>query len=465
MSTIKTPLELLADFKERLAFAHCYHIDHPKDLFENLFAECINCQSLSVKAIQLYLFDEEKNSYQFSFNVGGSSDVSNVAILPLENDRTIPVKRGSNVLACLVIDNNAVDNILFFKILSALISHPLYQWLKTKKIPVHKSFDQNFSSFKLRPKSIIGSSKAMGTVYSLMATVLSGNTSVLLLGESGVGKEKVAHELHYMGPRSNAPFISVNCAALPSELIESELFGHEKGAFTGASMQRIGRFEEADGGTLFLDEIGDLSLQSQVKLLRALQEKNITRLGSSKEISCNVRIIAATHQSLEKLIEAGRFRVDLYYRLNVFPIHIPPLRERKGDIILLANHFIQKFNLEHQKIINRISTSAIDMFMQYHWPGNVRELSNTIERAILLSDSKVIQAYHLPPSLQTSTSTDSAFNGELDQYLEQVEKGLIEDGLKSNTGHIGQTAKILGITERKLGLRMKKFSILAQQFK
>ena len=245
----------------------------------------------------------------------------------------------------------------------------------------------------------------MDEVFSLIESVASTDATVLIRGESGVGKELVADALHYNSNRKSKPFIKVNCAALPESLIESELFGHEKGSFTGASAQRIGRFEAANGGTIFLDEFGDIPANIQVKLLRVLQEREIERIGSTMANKVDVRIICATNRNLEKLIEEGTFREDLYYRINVFPIHIPPLRERINDIPVLSNFFIDKYNKKHGKEIKRITTMAIDTLMVYHWPGNIRELENCIERACILSTDHVIRTNNLPPTLQTASTT------------------------------------------------------------
>src|SRR5208337_362865 len=240
--------------------------------------------------------------------------------------------------------------------------------------------------------NMIGSSGGMQIVYDHIEQVASSNTTVLIRGESGVGKELVAHALHKRSPRSLRAFVKVNCAALPDSIIESELFGHEKGAFTGAIAMRKGRFEVAEGGTIFLDEIGDVSPATQVKLLRVLQEKEFERVGGHVPIKANVRILTATSRNLEEMIEQDKFRADLYYRLNVFPIYAPPLRERKSDLLLLADFFIEKYAKLNQKDVRRISTAAIDLLMSYHWPGNVRELENCMERAVLLCQDKSIEA-------------------------------------------------------------------------
>ena len=318
---------------------------------------------------------------------------------------------------------------------------------------------------RFRPANIIGNSKAMQAVYDLIAQVAPGDTTVLLRGESGVGKELVAHAIHYSSPRADRPFVKVNCAALPETIIESELFGHEKGSFTGAIAQRKGRFELAHGGTIFLDEIGDLSPATQIRLLRVLQEKEFERVGGSETIRTDVRIITATNRDLEALIEEGRFRQDLYYRLNVFPIHIPPLRERKTDIMLLADHFVQKHNEAHGKNVRRISTPAIDMLMAYHWPGNVRELENCIERAVLLSTDDVIHGHHLPPTLQTAEASGTGLTRTLPEALDALEREMILDALKSSRGNMAKAARALGISERIMGLRVQKHGIDAMRFR
>ena len=309
---------------------------------------------------------------------------------------------------------------------------------------------------RYRPSNIIGNSKAMQSVYQLIAQVSSSDTTVLLRGESGTGKELVAHAIHYASRRAPRPFVKVNCAALPEGVIESELFGHEKGAFTGAVAARKGRFELAQGGTLFLDEIGDLSPAMQIKLLRVLQEREFERVGGTLTIKADVRLIAATNRDLEELIEGEQFRQDLYYRLNVFPIHIPPLRERRTDILLLADYFVERYSRQNHKNVRRISTPAIDMLMAYHWPGNVRELENCIERAVLLSDDEVIHGHHLPPTLQTAEASGTVPRGTLAAALETVEKELLMEALKSARGNMAAAAASLGITERIMGLRVKR---------
>jgi len=312
--------------------------------------------------------------------------------------------------------------------------------------------------------SIIGSSGPVRQMYDLMAQVASANTTVLIRGESGTGKELVAHAIHYNSPRANKPFVKVSCAALPDSLIESELFGYEKGAFTGAEQRKKGRFELAEGGTLFLDEIGDINLTTQVKLLRVLQEREFERLGSTETIKVNVRLIAATNKDLERALAAGTFREDLYYRLNVFTIFVPPLRERKADLLLLVDHFLEKFSREHRKRIKRISTPAIDMLMSYHWPGNVRELENTLERAVLTCDSQVIHGHHLPPSLQTAEASGTTTRVSLGDAVAGFEKDLIQDALKSTRGNRAKAARLLDTTERVLNYKVRKYGIDVRRF-
>ncbi len=312
---------------------------------------------------------------------------------------------------------------------------------------------------------IVGNSHPMKQVYDQVTQVARSNATVLLRGESGTGKEMIANAIHYNSLRSKRPFIKINCAALPDTLIEAELFGHEKGAFTGADRFKRGRFEMADGGTLFLDEIGDLPLQTQIKLLRVLQEREFERLGGTETVKTNIRLITATNKNLEEAIAKGEFREDLYYRLNVFTIFLPPLRERKSDIILLTEYFIEKYETEHGKRIRRISTPAIDMLMSYHYPGNVRELENAVERAVLVCDSNVIHGHHLPPTLQTAEVSGTVTDLSLASAVEAFERDMIQDSLKSTQGNVAKAAKMLDSTERILGYKIKKYGIDPSRFR
>ena len=323
--------------------------------------------------------------------------------------------------------------------------------------------------FELKEKydfsNLIGTSGPMREVCEQVAQVARANTTVLVRGESGTGKELIAHAIHYNSTRAKKPFIKVSCAALPHDLIESELFGYERGAFTGAQGLKRGRFELAEGGTLFLDEIGDLNLATQVKLLRVLQEREFERLGGTESIRVNIRLVAATNKDLEKAVGLGEFREDLFYRLNVFAIFVPPLRERKSDILLLADHFLDKFAREHSKKVKRISTPAIDMLTSYHWPGNVRELANVIERAVVVCDAQVVHAHHLPPTLQTAEASDTAQDASLSELLEAYEKDALQDALKSARGNRAKAARLLSTTERIFNYRVRKYGIDWRRFK
>jgi Nif-specific regulatory protein len=313
--------------------------------------------------------------------------------------------------------------------------------------------------------NLIGNSHEMRDVYEQVAQVARTGTTVLLRGETGTGKELIAEAIHYNSTRSERAFIRVNCAAIPEALIESEFFGYEKGAFTGAVARKKGRFELADGGTIFLDEIGDLSAMTQVKLLRVLQEQTFERVGGTETIQVDVRVVAATNKNLEEMMGKGIFREDLYYRLNVFSIYLPPLRDRKTDLLLLADHFMLKYGRQHNKAVKRISTPAIDMLMRYHWPGNVRELENCIERAVLVCEDQVIHSYHLPPTLQTSESSDTVTRLSLKDAVASYEKELIQDALKTTRGNAAKTARLLNTTERIIGYKIMQYQIDAKRFK
>ena len=325
-------------------------------------------------------------------------------------------------------------------------------------------------ALKLRPTEIIGNCSNMKKVYSMISKVAASNATVLIRGESGTGKELVAKAIQRNSLRRENPFVVVNCAALPEGLIESELFGHEKGSFTGAVNRKIGLAELADKGTLFLDEIGDLSLPMQLKLLRFIQEHTFYRVGGNEERKVDVRIIAATSRNLEEMIRAGTFREDLYYRLNVFPIYMPALRNRKSDIVLLAEHFLRKYNNIHSKQIIRISTPAINMMTSYYWPGNVRELENCIEYAVLNTSDNVISGYNLPPSLQTAENTETSLTsatagGDYESLVSSFEKELIVEALKLKKGNASAAAKHLGATQRVILYKIKKLGINPELYK
>ena len=387
----------------------------------------------------------------------------------------VPIKLGNEVIGALSADRlfaEAVsldEDVRLLSIIASMIAQAVRlrqsaqeerQRLMEENTRLQEELREKFG-----PANIIGSSRAMQAVYDLIGQVSGSEATVLIRGESGTGKELVAEATHFGSPRAAKPFVKVNCAALPETVIESELFGHERGAFTGAIAQRKGRFELASGGTIFLDEIGDLTPATQIKLLRVLQEREFERVGGTATIKADVRVIAATNRNLEEMIAAGQFRQDLYYRLNVFPIYLPPLRERKADIPLLADHFVERYSKANHKKILRISTPAIDMLMSYHWPGNVRELENCIERAVLMSNDDVIHGYHLPPTLQTAEASGTVHSGQLLLTLDNIERELVLDALKSARGNMAKAARALGISERLMGLRVKKHKISPKRFR
>jgi Nif-specific regulatory protein len=314
-------------------------------------------------------------------------------------------------------------------------------------------------------RNLVGSSRAMQAVHAQVAQVAPAGAPVLLRGEAGTGKELVAHAIHYSSPRAKKPFVKASCAALPESLVESELFGHEPGAFTDARAQKKGRFELAQGGTLFLDEIGELAPATQVKLLRVLRERELERLGGVRPVKVNVRLIAATNRDLEAAVKAGGFREDLYHRLGVHSIFLPPLRERKTDVPLLADHFVEKHAAAHGKDVRRIATSAVDMLMSYHWPGNVRELESCIERAVLVCEGGAIHAHHLPPTLQTAEVSGTLARQSLREALDAYEKDLVLDALKSARGNRARAARVLQTTERILGYAVRKHGIDVARFR
>lgn len=313
--------------------------------------------------------------------------------------------------------------------------------------------------------NMVGNSGKMLDMINLIKMVGPTRSTVLIRGESGCGKELVAEAIHAASNVSDMPLIKVNCSALPDSLIESELFGHEKGAFTGADSRRKGRFEMAQGGTIFLDEIGDLPLSTQVKLLRVLQELEYERVGGTETLKADVRIVCATNRNLEEAIADKKFREDFYYRINVFPVFIPSLRERRNDVPLLVDHFIDKFNIRNKTNIKRITTSALNMLMVYRWPGNIRELENVVERACILSAEGVIRSHSLPPTLQTAEATGTKTKGGMTFAVEQLERQLIRESLVSCKGNMAKAASELCITERMLYTRIQKYDIEVWRFK
>ena len=381
----------------------------------------------------------------------------------------VPVKKGNHVVGALSVDRPYDESYPLKqdeRLLSIIATMIAQHVINLERVQLEKE-QLRKENLRLREElsekytftNIIGNSNKMRAVFQLVSQVCKSNATVLIRGESGTGKELIANAIHYNSPRAKQPFVKVNCAALPSNLIESELFGHEKGAFTGAIRQKPGKFELANKGTIFLDEVGSIGIDVQVKLLRVLQEKEFERVGGYHTIKTDIRIIAATSKNLELSLEEETFRSDLYYRLNVFPIYMPPLRERKTDILLLADFFLEKYAKENSKDIRRLSTPAIDMLMQYHWPGNVRELENCIERAVLLCEENVIHSYHLPPSLQTGEESDTVPALSLEDAVATLEKEMVIDALKNTHGNMARAAQMLHITERKFTYKAKAYGI------
>ncbi|MCF7956388.1 MAG: sigma 54-interacting transcriptional regulator [Phycisphaerae bacterium] len=382
----------------------------------------------------------------------------------------VPIKLEGNTIGALSVDRKAKPgddfdaNVRLLEIIATMVAQAvkLDRLIESDRRALRSENEQLRRQLKGRfdMHNMIGTSNAIQEVYRLIEQVANSKATVLIRGESGTGKDLVAHAIHYNSLRSEKPFVKINCTALPETLLESELFGHEKGAFTGAIDRKIGRFEMANGGTIFLDEIGDFSMNLQVKLLRVIQFKEFERVGGHETIKANVRIIVATNKDLEAEIKNGLFREDLYYRINVFPIFLPSLRERKNDVMLLADHFLEKFAKENGKDINRISTPAIEMLTSYHWPGNIRELENCMERSVLLCNDDVIRSEHMPPSLQMAKKGEhSDEKRSLTEIVENKEREIIVDALKKNGGKQRKTATDLGITERILGYKIKKYDI------
>ncbi|MBN1351947.1 sigma-54-dependent Fis family transcriptional regulator [candidate division KSB1 bacterium] len=306
-------------------------------------------------------------------------------------------------------------------------------------------------------RNIIGESASMQQVFETIKMIAASKATVLIKGESGTGKELIARAIHYNSDRSHQPFIKNNCAALPEGLIESELFGHEKGAFTGALRNTKGRFELADLGTLLLDEISEMNPTLQAKLLRVLQEEEFEKIGSSETVSIDVRIIATTNRDLKEKIKENLFREDLYYRLNVVPIFIPPLRERKEDITFLVGHFIEKYNKANKKNIKNLTPQAIEVLMAHDWPGNVRELENTIQRAVVISKDPVLDIEHLTLTESRHTSAEEITVVHKNKKLEDIERETILSVLKAHNGNRKTTAEILGINERTLRNKLNQY--------
>jgi Nif-specific regulatory protein len=383
----------------------------------------------------------------------------------------VPIKSRNEVIGALSVDKVAVQNAVtldgelqFLEAVPDLIAQVVVarrkqqeriRALEKENLELRKNLEE-----KGKPDEMVGNSSSMREVYHQIGQVAPSSTSVLIRGETGTGKELVARAIHKKSPFSQGPFVPVNCAALPESLLESELFGHEKGSFTGALTKHIGRFESANNGTLFLDEVGEMSMSAQGRLLRAIQEKEIQRVGGSNAVHVSVRLICATNRNLETDVSEGRFREDLYYRINVFTIHLPPLRERGADVLLLADYFVRKYAVSHGKKIERISTPAIDMLSAYHWPGNVRELENVIERAVLVSTGNVINGHDLPPTLQMKDlDKKGSLPNNFDNMVASYEKEIIVEALKDARGNQSEAARLLGTTKRIIQYKVQKYDI------
>jgi len=340
--------------------------------------------------------------------------------------------------------------------------------LKIRKLEYEADSLRGERNIIYKAENFIGESPEIKEIFEIVKKIAKSSSSVLLLGETGTGKELLAGAIHYNSLRNESAFVKVNCAALPEHLLESELFGHEKGAFTGAERQRIGRFEQADGGTIFLDEIGDMSLATQAKVLRVLQEKEFQRVGGNKTIKVDVRIISATNKDLIHEIQEKRFRTDLYYRLNVVTVTLPPLRERRGDILLLTYFFLKKLTGDLKKKIKEIHPLAIKQLTEYSWPGNIRELENTIERAVLLADDGIIKPedLHLPYQTDFAQWDYNAIRIPLKGIkLEEVERHLVLQSLKMCDWVQKDAAKLLGVSQRVLNYKVKRFGITHPRWK
>ncbi|MDQ7037896.1 MAG: sigma 54-interacting transcriptional regulator [Aquificota bacterium] len=383
----------------------------------------------------------------------------------------VPIKHGGEVIGVLSADREVTgresldDLTRFLNMVATLIGN---SFALEKKVHEERSVLENEKKAleaelrkvyeNMRVEGIVGRSRAILEVLDLIHRVAPTDATVLLRGESGVGKEIFARAIHFLSGRSGKPFVTVNCAAIPENLLEAELFGYEKGAFTGAYTTKKGKFELANGGTVFLDEIGDMPPSLQVKILRVLQEKEIERIGGTRPVKVDVRIIAATNRDLEKLMKEGKFREDLYYRLSVIPVFIPPLRERKEDIPVLVQHFLETFSREYSKKVS-VSPEVMDAFMEYDWPGNVRELRNVVERMVILDTDGVLTPDELPAEIRPRRVKKETAGDHRVRTVREVEKEMIEEALRRTGYVIKEAAKILGMTPRQVSYRIRKYGI------
>ncbi|PMP69077.1 MAG: sigma-54-dependent Fis family transcriptional regulator [Thermodesulfobacterium geofontis] len=415
------------------------------------------------------------------FQIGEPMIVPNIGKEPLFLNRTgarlqkdnisflcVPLKIEDEIMGVLSVDrifSNEIDlkeDIRVLNIIATLIA----QYLKLYQLFSKVRTEKEELTFELKKKyslqNVIGISDKMQEVFKTALKAAKTKATILLIGESGTGKELIAKAIHFESDRSKGPFLAINCAAIPENLLEAELFGYEKGAFTGALVSKPGKFELANGGTIFLDEIGDLPLSLQAKLLRVIQDKTFERIGGTKSIKVDIRIIAATNKNLEEMIKNGTFREDLYFRLNVIPIYLPPLRERKEDIPLLIDHFLKKFNKEYGKNIS-ITKSAMEKLMNYSWPGNVRELENTIERLVILAEGDKITLKDLPFYITQEVDIKTIginLKNSLPIQLKLLEKRAIEEALKACNYNQTKAAKLLGLTKRQINYKIKKYALI-----
>jgi Nif-specific regulatory protein len=384
---------------------------------------------------------------------------------------SVPIEFKKEALGVLSVDRiyshehgSVDDDLRVLKIVASLIAQFIKLWESFEEVEKEKEDLKQELKGKYRIENVIGHSPRMQEVFEAVYQVSPSKATVLLRGESGTGKELIAKAIHYMSPRSKGPFVKFNCASIPEGLLESELFGHEKGAFTGAISSRSGKFELANKGTIFLDEIGDLPITLQPKILRVLQEREFERIGSEKTIRVDVRIIAATSRNLEGLVSQNKYREDLYYRLNVIPLFLPPLREREEDIPALIEFFLEKFNRENNRSV-ALDNTALQVFLNYNWPGNVRELENTIERLVIMTHSDRITASDLPVSLSIRRIRSSETAESLMTDIQEIERSNILSALEKTGWVQAKAARLLGITPRQIGYKIKKYGLEEVRFR
>jgi Nif-specific regulatory protein len=487
--------ELVKRLPQRVKFARCLAaLEEATDLrHATLSLLTSNGEELKVEALGNHVFaDDHMETFRLGEGLLGAVlksgeplVISNLADEKKFQDRIhrrkdkgdmqvgficVPIVVEEQTIGTLSVDSPSQDavrlkeTLTLMEIFSAMISHDVVMQrmvLHEHELAVAERERWESAAREVRPPNLVGDSSAMQEVYKRIAQVSVGDTTVLIRGETGTGKELVAAAIHQRSRRKNGPFIKVNCAALSESLLESELFGHEKGAFTGALYQRKGRIEEAEGGTLFLDEIGDFSPAIQVKMLRVLQEKEFERVGSNQTRKASVRILCATNVDLEEAVKDGSFRADLFYRINIFPVYVAPLRKRKTDILQLANFFVEKHAKNIGKNVRRLSTPAINMLTAYHWPGNVRELENCIEHAVLVTANETIKGQDLPPTLQFPELIETEEAISLKARVEVVERDCIVDALKRYRGNVTAAARELGITARMVRYKIENLGIPA----